>query len=58
MGDEWPSGGYKLVDSKNDWYSRGFGGWLDRGQARRVVPEALGGASMDPDGWNDSLNTP
>ena len=51
MGDEWPSGGYKLVDSKNDWYSRGFGGWLDRGQARRVVPEALGGASMDLSRW-------
>ena len=58
MGDSWPSGGYKLVDSKNDWYSRGFGGWLDLGQARRVVPEALGVASRDLDGWTDSLNTP
>ena len=46
------------MDSKNSWYSRGFGDWLDHGQARRVVPEALGGASRDLDGWNESLNTP
>ena len=57
-GHRCPPGATKQLELQNDWYQRGSGGWPDHTSGASMGPVVLGSATRDPDGWNDSLNTP